>query len=86
MKNIKTLTGMRIRTLRKKLQISQEELSLKCGLDRTYISGVERGIRNISIVNLCKIVSALETDLSEFFNDNVFKINEEIMKKNKELL
>lgn len=51
--------GNRIRTLRQRLQISQEKLAHLSGLDRTYIGSVERGERNISIVNLSRIARAL---------------------------
>lgn len=51
--------GARIRHVRKARGISQESLALACGLDRTYIGGVERGERNISLRNIYKIASAL---------------------------
>jgi transcriptional regulator with XRE-family HTH domain len=53
---------------RKKLGISQEELADSCGLDRTYIGGVERGERNVSLLNIHKIALALRLSLSELFN------------------
>jgi transcriptional regulator with XRE-family HTH domain len=49
--------GNRIRKLRKQKNLSQEKLAYKSELDRTYIASVEAGKRNISIVNLEKIVS-----------------------------
>jgi transcriptional regulator with XRE-family HTH domain len=51
--------GQRIRNLRLKAGLSQEKLSFACNLDRTYIGSVERGERNISLINLTKISSAL---------------------------
>ena len=61
--------GKRVRELRlEKTALSQENFAKKIGLDRTYISSVEQGKRNISIVNLEKIATALGVSLKEFFN------------------
>lgn len=51
--------GERVRQLRKQKELSQEALALACELDRTYIGGVERGERNISLLNIHKIAGAL---------------------------
>ena len=51
--------GEKLRDIRLDLGYSQEELSFKAGLHRTYISSVERGKRNISITNIKKIADAL---------------------------
>ena len=51
--------GEKVRDIRLELGYSQEELSFKAGLHRTYISSVERGERNISIVNIQKLADAL---------------------------
>ncbi|MFT3677421.1 MAG: helix-turn-helix transcriptional regulator [Chitinophagaceae bacterium] len=56
--------GNRIRNLRVEAALSQEKLAFESELDRTYIGSVERGERNISIINLNKIATALKTDLS----------------------
>lgn len=66
--DIKILVGKRVKELRNKLGISQEELADIAGLDRTYITSVECGKRNISIVNIEKLANALNVTLSEFFN------------------
>lgn len=66
--DIKILVGKRVKELRNKLGISQEELADIAGLDRTYITSVECGKRNISIVNIEKLAKALNVTLSEFFN------------------
>lgn len=59
------LFGKRLQYLRKEKELSQEQLGLSCGLDRTYISGVERGTRNISLLNILKIAGALNLDAAE---------------------
>ena len=65
--DIKQIVGKRIRELRNKLGVSQEELAAIVELDRTYITSVERGKRNISIVNIEKLATALNVSLAEFF-------------------
>lgn len=59
--------GERVRKLRKQKQLSQETLALACDLDRTYIGGVERGERNISLLNIYKIAEALGVGARELF-------------------
>ncbi|WP_440448276.1 helix-turn-helix domain-containing protein [Ruminococcus sp.] len=65
--DIKLSVGKRVKELRNKLGISQEELADLAGLDRTYITSVECGKRNISIVNIEKLAKALKVSLAEFF-------------------
>ncbi len=60
--------GVHLKTLRAQRAISQEALALKAGLDRTYISGVERGLRNVSLINLKKLSVALGLSLSELMD------------------
>lgn len=60
--------GDRVRELRKQKELSQESLALACDLDRTYIGGVERGERNISLLNIHKIAAALGVPAKELFN------------------
>lgn len=57
--------GQRLREKRQVLGLSQEEFAARCGLDRTYISGIERGLRNVSLRNIHTIASALGTTVSE---------------------
>jgi transcriptional regulator with XRE-family HTH domain len=56
--------GTRIREARLGQGLSQEELALKCGLDRTYIGGVERGERNLGVLNLLRVSEALNVPAS----------------------
>ena len=72
MKDIKCRFGLRIRTLRKELKLSQEALALKAGLDRTYVASIESGARNVSIVNIERLASALNVNLIEFFDADEF--------------
>ncbi len=65
--DIKQAVGKRVKELRNKLGISQEELADNAQLDRTYITSVECGKRNISIVNIEKLANALNVSLAEFF-------------------
>lgn len=66
--DVKILVGKRVRELRNNLSISQEELASLSELDRTYVTSVERGKRNISIVNIEKLASALGVTLKDFFD------------------
>ena len=65
---IEEKVGNRIKELRNKLGISQEELGFRSGVHRTYIASLEVGKRNVSIATLEKIVDALEVSFSDFFN------------------
>ena len=57
--------GRALRELRVARGLSQERLALEAGLDRTYVSGIERGERNPSLGNLFKLVDALGSNVSE---------------------
>jgi transcriptional regulator with XRE-family HTH domain len=61
--------GNKIKDIRSERGLSQEQLSFDADLDRTYIGSVERGERNISIINLNKIANALNFQISEFFKN-----------------
>ena len=60
--------ALAIRRFRKEHGMSQEALADKAGLDRTYISGVERGVRNITLDSLVQIIRALEVNYKTFFD------------------
>ena len=70
--NIKEKYSKRLQSLRKKANITQEELAFRSKLDRTYISSVENGKRNISINNIEKIATALKISVKDFFDTNDF--------------
>jgi transcriptional regulator with XRE-family HTH domain len=59
-RQLKKEFGERVRSIRIQKGLSQEELALACGLDRSYIGGVERGERNISLINIHKIAEVLD--------------------------
>lgn len=62
--------GARIRYLRLKAGLSQEVLADLCGLDRTYIGGIERGERNPSLINIGKIAAALRVPVLVLFDES----------------
>lgn len=70
MKNSNNITvrfGQRVRQLRTELGLSQEAFADKCGLDRTYISGIERGVRNPTLEVIAVIADGLGVRLNELF-------------------
>jgi len=69
MEDIRLRFGKAVRKRRNKLGVSQEEFADMCGLDRTYIGGIERGERNVSLVNIEKVAGGLKISLSELFRD-----------------
>lgn len=69
MANIKKLFGERVRLQRENRHLSQEKLAELCDLHRTYIGGIERGERNVSIENIQKIAKALGIKISVLFKN-----------------
>jgi len=65
--DIRIRFGRALRQKRSKMGVSQEAFADLCGLDRTYVGGIERGERNVALVNLEKIAKALNLSLSELF-------------------
>ncbi|WFP49315.1 helix-turn-helix transcriptional regulator [Methylomonas sp. EFPC3] len=59
------LFGQRLVQLRKERGWSQEQLALECGMARSYLGGVERGKRNIALLNICKLADALSVSPAE---------------------
>ena len=59
--------GQAVRTHRKSLGYSQEAFGDACGIDRSYMGGIERGQHNLALINILKIVRALKIPPSEFF-------------------
>ena len=69
MEDIRIIIGKRIQVFRKEKNLSQEDLANLANLDRTYISSVENGKRNISIININNICNAVGIQLSDLFKD-----------------
>ncbi|WP_263064617.1 helix-turn-helix domain-containing protein [Dickeya dadantii] len=65
--SVKILLGQRVKALRLQAGLSQEAFAEKCGLDRTYISGIERGVRNPTLEVLYILATGLHTDLTTLF-------------------
>ena len=68
---ILTELGRNIRQARLRQGYSQDDFAGRCGLHRTYIGSVERGERNVSVLNLWKIANALDVSIGELFGDKV---------------
>jgi transcriptional regulator with XRE-family HTH domain len=65
--NINEQFGLHLRQLRLSRSWSQEELGAKCDLDRTYISGIERGVRNPTLSVIAAIASGLQIPIKSLF-------------------
>ena len=65
--DIRERFGFAVKTLREELSLTQEDLADKAGIHRTYLSDIERGSRNISLINIERIAAALSLSLSELF-------------------
>ncbi len=65
--DVKVLFGDRVRELRKLRGWTQEEFALHVGLDRSYVGGVERGERNISLENICQLANGLGVPVAQLF-------------------
>lgn len=61
--------GQKVKERRSLLELSQEELAISCGFDRTYISLIERGKRNLSFSNLALLASGLGITMSDLTKD-----------------
>ena len=59
--------GKAVRAHRVQLGISQEELAARCGLHRTYLGAIERGERNVSLINIERIANGMGISLEELF-------------------
>lgn len=61
--------GEAVRRRRKELGYSQEAFGDFCGIDRSYMGGIERGEHNLALINIFKIIDGLGVRPSEFFKD-----------------
>jgi transcriptional regulator with XRE-family HTH domain len=62
------LLGQRLATIRKARNWSQERLALESGIARSYLGGVERGKRNIALLNICKLAKTLGVKTGELMD------------------
>ena len=65
--DIRERFGFAVKTRREELGLTQEDLADKAGIHRTYLSDVERGSRNLSLINVERLAIALSISLSELF-------------------
>ena len=66
--DIRVRFGRAIRRVREEQGINQEEAAERCGLHRTYYSGIERGVRNVSLLNIEKIAKGLRKSIRDLFD------------------
>lgn len=71
--DIRKRIGLRIKEFRTDLKLTQEALAFKAEVDKTYLNEVENGKRNISVINLEKIIHALEISTRIFFDSPSFE-------------
>ena len=65
--DIRILFGLRVRKLRQARGLSQETFADESNIDRSYVGGVERGERNISLINIKKIAESLDVSIDRIF-------------------
>lgn len=68
--DVNKIFGKRIEVLRKKQNLSQEELAFKCELHRTYIGAIERGEKSPTLNTMEKIANGLNIEIVELFEKN----------------
>lgn len=69
MEDVRAILAGNIKTARKRLNLSQEDLAARADIDRTYVSGIERQVRNPTITVVAKFAEALETTTAELLVD-----------------
>ncbi len=65
--DIREKFGFAVKERREELELTQEDLAGKAGIHRTYLSDIERGSRNLSLLNIEKLAAALSLSISELF-------------------
>ena len=68
MERVCSLLGENVRAYRQEIGLSQEELAFRAELDRTYISQIERGVSNPSLLVMLKIATVLKVEMVDLFN------------------
>ena len=69
MTNYPKLLGKNIKTARQAVKLSQEKLALETNIDRSYTSGIERGVRNPSLNKIIRIANRLDKTPAELFTE-----------------
>lgn len=69
MEDVRAILARNIKAARKRLNLSQEELADRAEIDRTYVSGIERQVRNPTITIVTKFAQALETTTADLLTD-----------------
>lgn len=73
-----TALAKALETRRQSMQMSQEELARRAGLSRTYLSDIERGLRNISVLTLHKLAAAMQTQASSMLMEAEQSVTESV--------
>jgi transcriptional regulator with XRE-family HTH domain len=71
--DVRQRLALNLRHLRKSKDLGQEKFALEHGFDRTYISGIERGVRNPTILVLERLAAALEVPVEELLKEPLGK-------------
>ncbi|WP_394217566.1 helix-turn-helix domain-containing protein [Halobacillus trueperi] len=66
---VKQIFGQRLKEIRLDKELSQEELAFRSDFDRTYISAIERGLKNPSLITIERLAEALDVDTDSLFKD-----------------
>lgn len=85
MSTLVKLVGINIKQLRKSINMTQDELAEKCDLQTSYLAGVERGDRNITLQTLEKIISGLEIEAAHVFNFEGVDIDQNYLEKKEKI-
>ncbi|MEK4244267.1 helix-turn-helix transcriptional regulator [Psychrobacillus sp. FSL K6-2684] len=86
MDSLVKLVGINIKQIRKSKELTQDELAEKCGLQTSYLAGVERGDRNITLQTLEKIIVGLDVSPIHIFNFASINIDKKHLKKQEILM
>lgn len=65
--DLKVLVGKRVRQLRKRQGLTQSELAERASMQESYLAGIERAVRNVSLDSLARVLAALEVEPIEVF-------------------
>ena len=65
--DIRDRFGFAVKLRREELELTQEDLAHQAGIHRTYLSDIERGSRNVSLINIERLAAALSVSLAELF-------------------